>query len=194
MICIWDAETAEFESKKKMPKGCRLVTAIGFSATGKWIAASDAAEKITVYLFNRTGGVGPVSNVSINMKVVHLAWCPTDDNLLATAGNKHLAVYTVEKDKLGGPKKDTVTSMCSVAWANDEKYKGQLVCGGADGKLYHKRGKDEASKPFDNNKGSVHSVALRLEAGAELCLVGGNDKTLTAYTFAGKLSAKDKLW
>jgi hypothetical protein len=55
LICVWDAETAEFETKKKMPKGCRLVTAIGFSATGKWIAASDAAEKITVHLFERAG-------------------------------------------------------------------------------------------------------------------------------------------
>ena len=41
---IWDAETGEFECQKRMGKGCRLVTAIGFSGSGKYIAASDAAE------------------------------------------------------------------------------------------------------------------------------------------------------
>jgi hypothetical protein len=38
-----------------MPKGCRLVTAIGLSPSNKYVAASDAAEKITVYLFDVAG-------------------------------------------------------------------------------------------------------------------------------------------
>lgn len=55
LICVWDAETGEMECKKRLPKGCRLVTGIGFSQSGKYIAASDAAEKIEVHLFDRKG-------------------------------------------------------------------------------------------------------------------------------------------
>jgi len=63
-----------------MPKGARLVTAIGFSGTGKYIAASDAAEKITVHLFERGGKSKAISSFSINMKVVNLAWNPSGDD------------------------------------------------------------------------------------------------------------------
>jgi len=44
LICIWNSVSGEFECQKRMGKGCRLVTAIAFSGTGKYIAASDAAE------------------------------------------------------------------------------------------------------------------------------------------------------
>ena len=48
LIFIWDAitgEPREENAKKRLPKGCRYVTAIGISATNKYLAAGDAAEK-----------------------------------------------------------------------------------------------------------------------------------------------------
>ena len=184
--------------KKRMPKGCRLVTAIGFSPSGKYIAASDAAEKITVYLFAVEGGVNKVADVAINMKIVHLAFSPHDDNVFATAGKDHVAICTFDgKDKIknvkGKPGKGgKIESQCSASFANDPKYKGTLFTGGSDGKVYVWKG-DQVEAKVDNNKGIVHSVAARIDsaAGGEVVLVGGNDKTLTVYKFDGKLS---KMW
>lgn len=50
-VFIWDAETCEVKRKLKLPKGCRLVSAIGISANDKYVAASDAAEKIQAHIF-----------------------------------------------------------------------------------------------------------------------------------------------
>jgi len=66
------------------------------------------------------------------------------------------------------------------------------LTGGQDGKVYHWTA-DSITKGYENNKGSVHSIALRKDdaAGGEVALVGGNDKTLTAYKWDGALT---KLW
>jgi WD40 repeat protein len=142
LIFIWNAVTAENMKKKRMTKGCRLVTAIGFSPSGKYIAASDAAEKITVYLFAVEGGVNKVADVAINMKIVHLAFSPHDDNVFATAGKDHVAICTFDgKDKIknvkGKPGKGgKIESQCSASFANDPKHKGVLFTGGSDGKVY----------------------------------------------------------
>jgi hypothetical protein len=77
---MWNAETAEPIGSKRLPKGARLVTAIGVSATDKYIAACDAAEKITVHIFKIDGGKAAIASCAINMKVVHLAWSPNDEN------------------------------------------------------------------------------------------------------------------
>ena len=54
-VFVWNAETAEVVCMKRLPKGSRLVTAIGISKDDKYIAACDAAEKITVHLFEISG-------------------------------------------------------------------------------------------------------------------------------------------
>lgn len=178
-----------------MPKGSRLVTAIGFSKSGRYVAASDAAEKITVHLFDlNKDGMKSSSECTINMKVVHLAWCPTEEAMLATAGEKHCVTYEVEKGDIKKSQTNTSTNFCSVGWLNDDKFKGQMIAGGSDGKLYHLRGKTEVGKTFSNSKGSVHSVACRNEGGAEYVFAGGNDKTITCYLLKDKLTAKDKIW
>jgi hypothetical protein len=74
LVFLWDASTAEIKAKKRLPKGCRLVTAIGISATDQYVAAADAAEKICVHLFKVDGPEKAIATVSINMKVVHLAF------------------------------------------------------------------------------------------------------------------------
>lgn len=92
LVFLWDAETAKIIGKKRLPKGARLVTAIGVSATDQYIAAADAAEKITAHLFKVDGGVAPVASVQINMKVVHLAFNPCSEETFATAGKDHMAL------------------------------------------------------------------------------------------------------
>jgi hypothetical protein len=42
------------------------VTAIGISANNKYLAASDAAEKIEVHVFHFDKGVNPFASVGIN--------------------------------------------------------------------------------------------------------------------------------
>lgn len=194
LVFLWDAVTAELICKKRLPKGGRLVTAIGISANDKYVCASDAAEKITAHVFEIAGGIKAIAKIEINMKIVHLAWSPHDENSFATAGKDHVIFCNLKGDKIDKTKgkagKDgKIESQCSAAWVMDPKYKGSLLTGGSDGCVYIWSG-DQAKK-IENNKGSVHSIACRQEKGQEIVLVGGNDKTLTVYKFDGGLS---KLW
>ena len=52
MIFLWNALDSSLMGKKRLPKGSRLVTAIAISPSKKYVAASDAAEKIAAYLFD----------------------------------------------------------------------------------------------------------------------------------------------
>lgn len=90
-VFVWDAETCEVIKKLKLPKGSRLVSAIGISANDKYIAASDAAEKICAHIFKIEGsGTKPIADITINAKVCHLDWHPKDENLFSTCGAKHI--------------------------------------------------------------------------------------------------------
>jgi len=198
LVFLWDANTAEVIGKKRLPKGSRLVTAIGISAGDKYVAAADAAEKITVHLFEVAGGVAPVASVAINMKVVHLAFNPTSEDTFATAGKDHMAlcVYdgkkTVKATKGKAGKGGKIESQCSAAFSSDPAHKNACFTGSSGGQVVHWVN-GEVAKTYPNNKGSVHSIALRQDAaaGGEVALVGGNDKTLTVYKFDGALT---KLW
>lgn len=197
LVFMWDADTAKPIGSKRLPKGARLVTAIGVSATDKYIAACDAAEKITVHIFDVAGGKAAIATCAINMKVVHLAWNPNTETQFATAGKDHVAICDFDGKKAckmtkGKAGKGKIESQCSAAFLNDKKYSNMIITGGSDGCVYHWTG-DSVTKKYENNKGSVHSVACRIDnaAGGEVVLVGGNDKTLTVYKFDGKLT---KLW
>jgi hypothetical protein len=124
IVFLWDALTAKVICEKRLPKGSRLVTAIGISATDKYICACDAAEKITCHIFEIAGGKKSIATVGINMKVVHLAWSPTNEQLFGTAGKDHVAICTLGADKTvkmtkGKSKGGKIQSQCCAAWLND---------------------------------------------------------------------------
>jgi hypothetical protein len=116
-VFIWDASSGEIKedhAKKRLPKGSRLVTAIGFSAKSDFIAAADAAEKVTVHVFKVAGGIDPICDVAINQKIVHLGWSPVNDDVFATCGKDHIAFCTVKgkscTSKMGSAKGGKVVS------------------------------------------------------------------------------------
>jgi hypothetical protein len=92
------------QTTKRLPKGSRLVTAISISPSKKYLACSDAAEKICAFVFETEGGANPITKCSINMKVVHLEYSPLDDNLFATAGKDHLMICHVSGANCKGAK------------------------------------------------------------------------------------------
>jgi WD40 repeat protein len=197
IIFLWDALTAKVMKEKRLPKGSRLVTAIGISATDKYICACDAAEKITCHIFDIDGGKAAIATVGINMKVVHLAWSPVNEQLFGTAGKDHIAMCTLNSDMTvkmtkGKAKGGKIESQCCAAWLNDAKYPNDCITGATDGKLYHWSG-DSAIKDYDCCTGAVTSVACRVDAsaGGEIVIAGGKDKSLTIFKFAGSLT---KLW
>ena len=63
LIFVWSAENAECITSKRLPKGSRLVTAIAFSASDKYIVAAEASEKILCHIFKMDGGKNPVADV-----------------------------------------------------------------------------------------------------------------------------------
>ena len=143
LVFLWDATTCEKKGKKRLPKGCRLVTAIGISATDQYVAAADAAEKIAVHLFKIDGGAAAIATVQINMKVVHLAFSGFDENVLATAGKDHLAICTLSGEgksckldkKMGKGKGGTVESQCAAAWSASEATKDTIFSGSSSGEV-----------------------------------------------------------
>ena len=195
-VYLWDATTAKVISQFKLPKGARLVTAIGISATDKYICASDAAEKITAHIFKIGGTKSPIASIAINMKIVHLAWSPNTEEAFATAGKDHLAICSLKDEStvtktMGKAKGGKIESQCSAAWINDPAHKDSILTGASDGKVYHWKNGDVV-KAYDNSKGAVGSICARKgEDGKEIVLVGGKDKTLTIYSFDGALK---KLW
>ena len=201
LVFLWDATTCEKKGKKRLPKGCRLVTAIGISATDQYVAAADAAEKIAVHLFKIDGGAAAIATVQINMKVVHLAFSGFEENVFATAGKDHLAICTLTGDgkaakldkKMGKGKGGTVESQCAAAWSASEATKDTIFSGSSSGEVVQWTG-GSIVKTYPNNKGSVHSINMKVDkaAGGEVALVGGNDKTFTIYAFKGGVLTK--LW
>ena len=196
LIFLWSAENAKIIGKKRLPKGARLVTALAMSPSEKYLVASDAAEKITAHLFDVQGGAAPICSVTINMKVVHLAFSPLSDTLFATAGKDHMMLCNFDGTKTikgtkGKSKGGKVESQCAVAFPSNAQYKADCFTGGSDGKIYHWKN-DEVAKFYDNNKGSVMSIACRSDDKVgELVIAGGSDKTLSLYKFTGSLQ---KMW
>lgn len=78
--------------------------------------------------------------------------------------------------------------MCSVAFGESG---GNLYSGGSDGNIYHFTN-DTVTKKYQNNKGPVHTLAVRKDGDNEVLLVGGNDKTITAYSISK--GALTKAW
>lgn len=153
------------------------------------------AEKITVHIFDLApkGKQDPIADVQIGQKVMHLSWNPNSEDTFATVGKDHMMICTFTKakgDKKGScsKKKATVSgkacSHSSIAWSSDKK---TMFTGGADGKLYEWVGaSSNAAVPVC--KGAVHSVATATESsGDEVVLAGGNDKTISVFSFKGKL-------
>ena len=198
IVFIWDAMTAKVIGQKRLPKGSRLVTAIGISATDKYICASDAAEKITCHIFEVSGGKAAIATVAINMKIVHLAWSPVNEELFGTAGKDHVTMCTLGADKKikvvkGKAKGGKIESQASAAWLNNKDFANHMITGGSDGKVYHWAG-DSVVKDYDCcSKGAVTSVACRVDskAGGEIVIAGGKDKSLTVFKFANGLT---KMW
>lgn len=129
-----------------------MVTAIAISPSKKFLAASDAAEKIAAYIFNMNGeDMKPIASVNINMKVVHMEYSPLDDNLFATAGKDHIMFCTVSgntvKGQKGKSKGGKVESQSSVAFSQTKKN----ICfsGGSDGNVYQWNG-DQVGKVYKN--------------------------------------------
>ena len=132
LICVWDSTTGALVAKKRLPKGSRLVTAIGISANDKYVVATDAAEKVSAFVFDIAGGVNPVADISVNYVVTNVNCHPTDEKVFATCGQRHVMLCTFDgKDKITRQQgKGDIPNMCSVAFSSQN---GVLYAGGSDG-------------------------------------------------------------
>ena len=153
------------------------------------------AEKITVHIFDlgSKGKQNPIADVQIGQKVMHLSWNPHAEDKFATVGKDHM--YFCSFTAASGEKKASVskakgtlagkqTAACShssIAWSIDKK---TMFTGGADGKLYEWTGSSMGGMT-PVCKGAVHSVATAIDGGGEVVLAGGNDKTVTIFSYKG---------
>jgi len=97
LVFVWNSSTAEFICQRRVPKGGRLVSAIGFSKDDKYLAACDMSEKIIVHIFDLgpKGPEGPIADVQIGQKVMQISWNPNDPNVFATVGKDHMIMCTL---------------------------------------------------------------------------------------------------
>ena len=133
--------TAEVIADLKMPKGSRLVSAIGMSCNDRYLAAVDMADKISVHLFNIKDSKKPIADAIINQKVLHLSFHPTNHDIFSTCGNKHVMFFDFSiKDKKaslsskkGMVKGGNIASQSSIAYS---RRTSSIFTGGVDGKIY----------------------------------------------------------
>ena len=179
----------------KLPKGARLVSAIGISSDDKLLAATDASEKIQAYIFNIEKGKEQAS-LGINVTVSHLCWNPSDPSMFAVCGHKQANFCTVDSSSKAGGKSERIsgnkywggagTSYSCVTWSTVEN--DRMFFGGTDGKIYIAESSSaKANHPC--GKKMVQSILCKPDPtggkGGEWVFASSTDKTLYVYTANG---------
>lgn len=198
IIFVWKADTAVLVKKIKLPKGSRLVTAIGISANDKYVCATDASEQICAHILEIKTGKH-LDTIKINYVVKHLHWHPTDEDVFATCGADHFFMChynpmkrTTKKDRV--QVKGGKLSFLSIAWSQSNPE--NVFVAGSDGNVHYMKSGgffDKVSISADK-KGCAQSVLckpdFRADAGGkgDLVFASDNQDTLIVFHFDGKFN------
>lgn len=163
LVYIWSSIDGEYLEKKRLPKGSRLVTAIGISVNNKYVFASDAREKVTAYMFKLGDeSEAPIKEFEINATVTHLMAHPSEDKQFVTCGKKHVIFFDGGNEGKGKSAGTGFNSINMAAIAFSQKTGGVSWGAGSDGQIYKFNGNKASSKPITNNKGSVYTIASKM--------------------------------
>jgi WD40 repeat protein len=134
----WDATTGEKKGRYKLDKGSREVTAIAISQDGKYVAMCDNHNDHNIFVFDLAKGTQVKKDKTGPDRIYHMAWSlKKDDSIIATAGEKHFAVWDLNADSFKKKKgiygdKGKPTSHSCVCWDDA----GNAYSGGANSCIY----------------------------------------------------------
>ena len=95
----WDATTGEKKGRYNLDKGSREVTAIAISQDGKYVAMCDNHNDHNIFVFDLAKGTQVKKDKTGPDRIYHMAWSlKKDDSIIATAGEKHFAVWDLNAD------------------------------------------------------------------------------------------------
>lgn len=159
-VFIWDATTGEKVKRIVLPKGSREVSAIGFSADGKYVATADNHNDHHVRVYDASSGKLVFEQKSGNNKVFDLAWSKKEDHYeFSTCGEKHYMVWrpleNLGKKGIYG-NKGKATSHACVAY--DEN--GTCYSGGSNSRIHCWRNRSLAKTYKVHESGFVGAIKV----------------------------------
>ena len=194
MIFIWDAETAERIEMMTLPKGSRSVSALAFSADGKYLAAADMSDDHNVHLFDlsqrdKKGKCVHIAAVKKDRKkVFQIKWSPTTAGQFVSVGVEHVFFWSItpnldaKRGKLPPSKSGAARlGFPSVAFSRT----GMALLAASDGAIYTYNG-GAPGRSFKNTHtkmvSCINCVPDPRSAAHELVLTGGADKVIHLHS------------
>jgi WD40 repeat protein len=176
-ICIWRTDDCSLISKFKAGKDSRAVKCIGFSNSGKYLAACADDNDHTVSAWDWETGKKIASVKSGPDAILDLNFCSTQDNLFATVGKRGVSFWTIgagtitQKKGIFGANK--ISDMYSCEWLSN----GKCITGALNGNIYVWNGQSIA-KIIKAHTGLVSTISA-IPGGI---VTGGKDNTLIVWT------------
>lgn len=176
-ICIWQASNpSKSIIEFRQDRDSRAVTCLGFSHTGKFLAAADLHNDHNVRVWDWSTGQRLAILKGGPDRIFDLCWSKQDLSF-CTAGIKHVEIWNFEESKsmltkrkgvFGGTA--NVCNMTCCGWISNF-----ALTGGLNGKIY-KWGGSNLLKAFQTHKDqfAIHSLSVVNEK----ILTGGKDNTL----------------
>ena len=209
MIFIWDAETAERIEMMTLPKGSHSVSALGFSADGKYISAADMSDDHNVHLFDITQR-DPRKNKCVHLgavkkdrkKIFQISWSPKTVNSFVSVGLEHIFFWKATptaspalagtKAKLPATKPGAKLGFPSVAFSKS----GLALLTASDGTIYtYNNG--APGKSFKNTHAKMVSCIQCVPdpSGSEdeIVITGGADKSIHVHLLNAQKELKKLL-
>ena len=155
-----DATTGEKKGRYNLDKGSREVTAIAISQDGKYVAMCDNHNDHNIFVFDLAKGTQVKKDKTGPDRIYHMAWSlKKDDSIIATAGEKHFAVWDLNADSFKKKKgiygnKGKPTSHSCVCWDDT----GNAYSGGANSWIYVWAGQNLTKTNDVNGTGFVGAI------------------------------------
>jgi WD40 repeat protein len=177
LICVWAAEDCSLIAKFRLGKGTRACKSLGFSNSGKYLAATGDDNDHTVAVWDWEEGTRIATSKSGPDAILDLNFCSTQDNVFATVGKRGVVFWTIGSGSLSSKKgifgSQKMTDMYSCEWLSN----GKCITGGLNGQVYVWSG-NQCTKAIKAHTGVVSTISA-IPGGV---VTGGKDNTLIVWT------------
>lgn len=176
-ICVWNTSDCSLVTKFAVGKDLRAVKCLGFSNSGKFLAAvADDNEHTTIAWKWETGEKIAATRAGPD-PVLDLNFCSTQDNVFATVGKRGASFWTIGSGTLTQKKgifgANKMTDMYSCEWLSN----GKCITGSLNGSIYVWAG-GSVTKTIKAHEGLVSTISA-IPGGV---VTGGKDNTLIVWT------------
>jgi len=177
LICVWAASDCSLIAKFRLGKNTRGVKCLGFSNSGKYLAAVGDDNDHTIVTWDWEEGHKIASAVGGTDAILDLNFCSTQDNMFATVGKRGVAFWTIGTSALTSKKgifgSQKMADMYSCEWLSN----GKCITGALNGMVYVWSG-TQCVKTVKAHSGVVSTISA-IPGGV---ITGGKDNVVIFWT------------